>query len=102
MSRLTQNKLYNLPVNYNELGYTERRVVRQQYIKEQNNKCFYCKNNIYEQPDLYILNKKINWSLFPKNFLESPIHLQHCHKTGMTEGAIHSYCNAILWCYHGK
>jgi hypothetical protein len=30
------------------------------------------------------------------------IHLQHCHKTNMTEGAVHAYCNAVLWQYEGK
>ena len=49
-----------------------------------------------------IKNKKINWKLFPPNFLKYPIHLQHCHKTGWTEGAVHAYCNAVMWQYEGR
>ncbi len=48
-----------------------------------------------------ITDKKINWKLFPENFLKYPIHLQHNHDTGMTEGAVHNYCNAVMWQYEG-
>jgi hypothetical protein len=41
-------------------------------------------------------------SLFPKNFLKWPVHLHHSHDTGMTIGAVHSYCNAVLWQYHNE
>jgi hypothetical protein len=34
--------------------------------------------------------------------LKSPIHLQHDHDTGLTEGAVHAYCNAVLWQYEGR
>jgi len=102
MSRLTQHKTFNLPVNYNELHYTEKRIVREQYIVEQDNKCFYCKYSLDKDPPIHITKNKINWDLFPLNFLNSPIHLQHCHKTGMTEGAVHMYCNAVLWEYYER
>ena len=35
--------MYKLPVDYTKLTQPERRQVREQYIKEQNNLCFYCK-----------------------------------------------------------
>lgn len=36
---------------------------------------------------------------FPKGMLDYPVHLHHDHKTGMTIGAIHSYCNIISFVY---
>ena len=93
---------YELPVDYTKLKWGERRVVREQYIKEQNNKCYYCGGNLNENPPKKITDKPINWSLFPKGFLDHPIHLQHDHNSGMTEGAVHNYCNAVLWQYENK
>jgi len=93
---------YDLPVDYTKLHYTERRIVRQQYIKEQNNICIYCKCSLDEKPPSEVTDKVINWFLFPRGFLDHPIHLQHNHDTGMTEGAVHAYCNAVLWQYEGK
>lgn len=90
------------PVKYNELSWVERREVRENYIKQQNGKCFWCSGNLTEEPPSKITNKTINWKLFPKNFLKYPIHLQHCHKTDLTEGAVHSYCNAVMWQYHNR
>jgi hypothetical protein len=93
---------YKLPVNYNELNQIERREVRLQYIKEQNNKCFYCNKSLDLLPPKRITDKKINKRLFPESFFKFPIHLQHNHGSGMTEGAVHNYCNAVLWQYEGK
>lgn len=93
---------YTLPVNYNKLHWTERRMVRLQYIEEQNNKCYYCGEDLNQKPPKHITDKPINWKLFPDNFLQYPIHLQHNHNTGMTEGAVHSYCNAVMWQYESK
>lgn len=91
-----------LPVKYNELTWQERRQVRLQYIEEQEGKCLYCKEDLNLSPPKHITDKPINWRLFPDNFLKYPIHLQHCHKKGLTEGAVHAYCNAVLWQYEGK
>jgi hypothetical protein len=93
--------MYELPVDYTKLNQTERRMVRLQYIDEQKGFCYYCNGNLIEEPPQRIKNKKINLDLFPKNFLEHPIHLQHNHNTGMTEGAVHGYCNAVMWQYEG-
>ncbi|AGI61771.1 hypothetical protein VCO139_0016 [Vibrio phage VCO139] len=40
--------------------------------------------------------------LFPKNMFQYPIHLHHDHNTGMTIGAVHARCNAVLWEYYGE
>ena len=93
---------YELPVDYTKLNFSERRLVRLQYIEEQNGKCYYCNEDLNKEPPKHITDKEINWELFPHNFLQHPIHLQHNHKTGMTEGAVHSYCNAVMWQYEGK
>ncbi len=93
---------YDLPVNYTKLHWTEKKHVRNQYVKEQEYKCYYCGCNLNESPPKEIINKEINWDLFPENFLQYPIHLQHNHSTGMTEGAVHNYCNAVMWQYEGK
>lgn len=93
---------YDLPVNYNKLEPKERWQVRMQYIAEQKNKCFYCGEDLDKEAPDRIKWKKIDWDLFPPNFLNAPIHLQHNHKTGMTEGAVHNYCNAYMWQYEGR
>lgn len=93
---------YDLPVDYTKLTWDEKIAVREQYIKEQNNLCYYCGCSLSEDPPFRIRFKKIDWKLFPKNFLKYPIHLQHDHKTGMTQGAVHSYCNAVMWQYEGR
>ncbi len=88
-----------LPVNYNDIHYTTRKLVREEYIRRQKGLCYYCNSSITQKPPKEILNKSINWRLFPKNFLKYPIHLHHNHNTGMTIGAVHNYCNAVLWQY---
>jgi len=102
MLPVIMSKKYKLPVKYNELEWWQRKEVRQQYIIEQDGKCFYCKFPLNLSAPKHIKEKPINWKLFPKNFLKYPIHLQHCHKTGMTEGAVHNYCNAVMWQYEGR
>lgn len=92
----------DLPVNYSELTMSERRAVREHYIELQEGKCMWCKCELKYPPPADILEKKIDWSLFPPNFLKYPVHLQHCHTTDKTEGAVHAYCNAVMWQYHGR
>ena len=91
-----------LPIDYTKLTWKEKRAVREQYIVEQEGLCFYCKEPLINDPLQTVLDKKINWKRFPKGFLNYPIHLQHDHHTLLTEGAVHAYCNAVLWQYHGK
>ncbi len=91
-----------LPMNYMKMSRAKRAVVRLQYIEVQKGKCMYCKSTLYMPPPKRIRDKPITWSKFPKHFLKHPIHLQHDHMTGLTEGAVHAYCNAVLWEYHGR
>jgi hypothetical protein len=90
------------PSNYILLSSTQRRLVREAYIKEQNDLCMFCNTSLSEKPPNHITTMPINWDIFPRNFLKHPVHLQHNHDTGLTEGAVHAYCNAILWQYHGR
>lgn len=87
---------------YEAMNWKERKAVRLEYVKTQDGKCYYCKSDINAEPPADIRSKKINWSLFPPNFLKNPIHLHHSHKTGLTLGAVHARCNAVLWQYHGE
>jgi len=89
-----------LPINYNKADWQTRKEAREQYIKEQNGMCHYCKSSLFKQPPVEILNKPITRRFFPKNFFDYPIHLHHDHVTGITIGAVHCYCNAVLWQYH--
>lgn len=92
----------SLPVDYTALTPAERRAVRELYVKEQEGNCYYCEESLEQEPPARITTKQVNWKLFPPNFLKYPVHLQHNHDTGMTEGAVHSYCNAVMWQYEGK
>lgn len=91
-----------LPVDYTHLTPAERKAVREEYIKRQKGLCYWCECELNNPPPDYILEHEINWDLFPPNFLKYPVHLQHDHETGMTEGAVHSYCNAVMWQYYGQ
>ena len=93
---------YTLPVDYNALTRRERRSVREEYVRRQDGKCSHCGSPLTGDPREDVLEKSIDDSLFPTDFLKWPVHLHHCHKTGMTIGAVHSYCNAVLWQYHGE
>ena len=93
---------YNLPVEYDSVPQRERRVVREQYIKEQNNLCMFCGEDLFSEPPERITEQNIDWGFFPPGFLNHPIHLQHDHGTGLTEGAVHAYCNAVMWQKHGR
>ena len=94
----------DLPVDYRTLDWRlgEVREVREEYIKRQDGKCAYCGGQLSEGPPARIKIKKINWNLFPEKFTKYPVHLHHCHHTGMTEGAVHMRCNAVLFQYEGR
>lgn len=92
----------NLPVNYNELSPQQRRDVRNQYVEEQNGLCKHCFAPLDGDPPPAILRKWVNKRLFPPNFFKYPVHLHHNHDTGMTIGAVHCYCNAVLWQHYGE
>lgn len=91
-----------LPIDYANEHWTIRRKAREAYIKLQGGKCYWCDHPLDDKPPASVTNHQINWELFPEGFLNNPIHLQHCHKTGMSEGAVHAYCNAVMWQYYGR
>ena len=91
-----------LPVNYTKINPRARKQVREEYCKLQDWKCAYCSYDLHEKPPVSIIKKDIDWKLFPPSFLKYSIHLQHNHITKMTEGAVHSYCNAVMWQYEGR
>jgi hypothetical protein len=92
----------NLPVDYATTSPANRRLVREEYARLQGGKCYFCEEPLNASPPDSVQAKEINWKLFPPNFLKYPVHLQHDHTSGMTEGAVHSYCNAVMWQYEGK
>ncbi len=91
-----------LPVNYNKINFKERKLAREQYIEAQQGLCCHCNIFLHNPPPDTILDMGVNKRLFPKNFFKWPVHLHHNHKTGMTIGAVHHYCNAVLWQHHGE
>lgn len=96
------NTISNLPCDYTKLDWLQKKAVRLEYIRIQKGFCMHCNSRLDEEPPEYIRIIQIDWDLFPKGFLNYPIHLQHCHKTNLTEGAVHAYCNAVLWQHYGR
>lgn len=94
--------LPQLPTVYDELTIEQRRAVREKYVQAQRGRCFYCKALLTESPPRRVTCKPIDWRLFPPDFQKHPVHLQHDHDTGLTEGAVHAYCNAVMWQYEGR
>ena len=86
-----------VPVDYTKLSSNKKKQDREHYVKLQEGKCYYCEHDLQEKPPPIITEKKIDWKYFPPFFTRFPIHLQHNHDTNMTEGAVHAYCNAVLW-----
>lgn len=87
---------------YSTLTPQQRRELREQYIAAQRGICLYCNVPLSSQPPQRIVDYPVDWSLFPVGFLNHPVHLQHCHKTDMTEGAVHAMCNAVMWVRDGR
>jgi len=101
-AKLSFQDVTKLPVKYSELSPGERREVRIAYIKNQHNKCMYCHEKFTDSPPDGVLGKVIHAELFPKGFFDHPIHLHHNHDTDMTIGAVHAWCNAVLWEHEGE
>lgn len=90
---------FNLPTDYTLLTTKQRKIVREQYVLNQKGLCVLCRKPLELDP---VTTFTINKELFPIGFFNNPIHLHHNHKTGMTIGAVHAKCNAILWQYFGE
>lgn len=90
------------PEKYSKLTREQRAELRKRYASYQNNKCCYCGASLSGPPTDGILKKRISRDLFPKHFFDYPTHLHHNHDTDLTIGAVHAYCNAVLWEHHGE
>lgn len=97
-----QQEIVSLPANYEEMDWIERKKVREQYVIIQGGKCQFCGAQLDGQPSAKVRAKKVNSALFPRSFFKHPVHLHHDHNTGLTIGAVHNHCNAVLWQYHGE
>lgn len=91
-----------LPTDYNKLSRKERGLVRKEYIRLQKGKCIHCGGDLDRPPRPEVRSLKVDRSLFPPAFYDHPVHLHHNHDTGMTIGAVHAHCNAVLWYHHGE
>lgn len=90
-----------LPVDYEELTPTQRREVREEYVRLQSGKCSHCGEPLFKKTTI-AEDYPINRRLFPVGFFKNPVHLHHDHDTGDTIGAVHAHCNAILWQFFGE
>jgi hypothetical protein len=91
-----------LPINYHDVHFSIRKLAREEYIKQQDGKCYYCGAALSGDPSDDATSLSVDENLFPESFFNWPVHLHHNHDTGMTIGAVHCHCNAVLWQYHGE
>jgi len=95
-------KRINLPAVYDDLTPIQRAAVRAEYIERQSGDCHYCGCKLTGPPRHDVAAKPVNRRLFPTSFFKWPVHLHHCHETGLTIGAVHAYCNSVLWQHEGE
>jgi hypothetical protein len=91
-----------LPVNYELLSIADRKRVRNEYVVLQGGLCYHCSQPLDGNPSSEVMALPVNTRLFPQTFFKWPVHLHHSHDTGMTIGAVHCYCNAVLWQYYNE
>lgn len=93
-----------LPELYTGMTTSARRAKRLAYAVEQRGMCAHCGYSLNDKPIQQMSKYSINWKLFPRGlgFLDHPVHLHHDHKTGVTIGAVHAYCNAVLFQHFGE
>jgi hypothetical protein len=92
----------NLPAVYKDLSVIQRRTVRREYMRLQHWSCMFCGHSLFSDAPQELKDLPIDWDLFPPGFLDYDTHLQHNHQTGLTEGAVHSFCNAFMWNYYRR
>lgn len=91
-----------LPADYQSLTSSERRAVREEYVRLQKGLCSHCGEPLAGRPSGEVETLWVDKDLFPPTFFDWPVHLHHDHDTGLTLGAVHHRCNAVLWQYHGE
>ena len=99
LSEHVSSQAIALPINYKLSSTRVRALARALYIKHQKGLCYHCGKPLDEEPDKSL---PIDESRFPKGFFNNKIHLHHNHESQSTIGAVHAYCNAVLWEYHGE
>jgi len=97
--------LIKLPVLYQ--GCRNKALVREKYRRLQKNLCWFCHSSLDKgTPDsfrkLYPITGQELQDIFPPGFMDYPVHLHHDHSSGWTKGAVHNYCNAIMFVYFGS
>lgn len=92
----------DITADYRQLTQPERRALRERYVALQDGNCRHCGKPLTGEPAEAVVAMPILERLFPPNFFKWPVHLHHNHDTGMTIGAVHARCNAVLWQYHGE
>jgi hypothetical protein len=91
-----------LPAVYADLTPRERRACREAYVVQQGGLCHHCKAPLSGAPAKKVARQRVTPHLYPPGFFDHPVHLHHSHDTGMTLGAVHNHCNAVLWEHHGE
>lgn len=98
-----QQDRLTIPAMYDALTWYERRMVREEYIVRQGGLCWHCSLSLSEPPDKRMMGEfPLDPRYWGPEFLKHPIHLHHDHNTGLTVGATHAYCNAVLAQYYGE
>jgi len=91
-----------LPIKYSTTHFSIRKLAREEYAKQQEGLCYHCHCPLSGPPAESVTSQSITKSLFPIGFFKWPLHLHHNHKTDLTIGVVHNYCNAVLWEHHGE
>jgi hypothetical protein len=104
LARIVPPSELRLPVIYDDLSWHERKEVREEYARRQGNRCYHCQCDLDGPPPKAITDLPLDVRMFGpvKEWCRHPIHLHHNHRTGLTIGATHAYCNAVLAQYHGE
>ncbi len=92
-------QLPKLPAVYEAHSREVRALIREEYARLQGGTCPFCLQPLASDPPPVIQRLPLSKMLWPPEFFRWPVHLHHDHKTGLTIGAFHARCNAVLACY---
>lgn len=91
-----------LPQIYKDLSWSDKKLCRELYTLEQDNRCWLCGSHLDDKPSKVYRGYTIHEGRFPSKFFDYPIHLHHDHIIGLTIGVVHAHCNAYLWQYENQ
>jgi hypothetical protein len=91
--------LPELPADYKSMSREVRARVREEYARRQGGICPFCLQPLTGDPPPCVTRLPLSKMLWPPEFFRWPVHLHHDHRTGLTIGAYHARCNAVLACY---